>query len=138
MIRPISFLSFLLMPVVIAGSLKVEVSGVKSHLGKVRCLLFSQADGYPDTVSKAVGKAILPAVQAKDGQLILSIDGLKEDSYAVIVHHDEDGSGKVEKNFLGIPKEPIAISNWNGKSRPRFQKNIVFLSHKKPLKLTLK
>ena len=121
-----------------AGSLKIELSGVKSDQGNVRCLLFSRAEGYPETASKAAGKVIRPASRAKNGKLMLSISGVKDGTYAVIIHHDVDGSGEVEKNVFGIPKEPIAISNWNGRSRPDFQKNAVNLDFTKPLQLTLK
>jgi uncharacterized protein (DUF2141 family) len=38
--------------------------------------------------------------------------------YAVAVHHDANANGKVETNFLGIPKEGYAISN---DPRPRFR-----------------
>ena len=31
--------------------------------------------------------------------------------YAIMVVHDENGNGQLDKNMLGIPKEPIGVSN---------------------------
>jgi len=31
--------------------------------------------------------------------------------YAVSAHHDENGNGKMDTNFLGIPKEGHGVSN---------------------------
>ncbi len=34
------------------------------------------------------------------------------------VYQDCNGNGKCDNNLLGIPKEPVGISNWNGKGIP--------------------
>lgn len=39
-------------------------------------------------------------------------------AYAVAVHHDANSNGKVDSNFLGIPKEGYGVSN---DPRPRFR-----------------
>ena len=31
--------------------------------------------------------------------------------YALSVFYDQDGDGKLKTNFIGMPKEPIALSN---------------------------
>lgn len=38
--------------------------------------------------------------------------------YAVAVHHDANSNGRMEANFIGIPKEGYAVSN---NVRPRFR-----------------
>lgn len=38
--------------------------------------------------------------------------------YAVAVHHDANANGKMDSNFLGIPKEGYAVSN---DARPKFR-----------------
>ncbi len=37
--------------------------------------------------------------------------GLHPGRYAIMVVHDVNGNGKLDKNMLGIPKEPIGVSN---------------------------
>ncbi len=39
-------------------------------------------------------------------------------AYAVAVHHDANSNGKVDANFLGIPKEGYGVSN---DPRPKFR-----------------
>ncbi len=39
-------------------------------------------------------------------------------TYAVAVHHDANSNGKVDTNFLGIPREGYGVSN---DPRPRFR-----------------
>ncbi len=39
-------------------------------------------------------------------------------TYAAAVHHDANANGKVDTNFLGIPREGYAVSN---DPRPRFR-----------------
>ncbi len=39
-------------------------------------------------------------------------------SYAVAVHHDANANGRMDSNFLGIPKEGYAVSN---DARPKFR-----------------
>jgi uncharacterized protein (DUF2141 family) len=36
----------------------------------------------------------------------------------VNVYQDANNNGKLDAGFLGIPKEPVGISNWNGKGPP--------------------
>jgi len=31
--------------------------------------------------------------------------------YALVVYHDENGNGRLDKNFIGIPREPLGFSN---------------------------
>ena len=46
------------------------------------------------------------------------------------VYQDRNGNGKCDNNFLGIPKEPVGISNWNGKGVPgNFDKHKVNISN---------
>ena len=34
------------------------------------------------------------------------------------VYQDRNGNGKCDNNLLGIPKEPVGITNWDGKGVP--------------------
>jgi len=43
--------------------------------------------------------------------LSVSFKDVASDTYAISVYHDIDGNGKINQNFLGIPKEPVGISN---------------------------
>jgi uncharacterized protein (DUF2141 family) len=36
---------------------------------------------------------------------------LEPGRYAAVAFHDENGNGKLDKNFLGVPAEPYGFSN---------------------------
>jgi uncharacterized protein (DUF2141 family) len=46
-----------------------------------------------------------------NGKVVLTYTGLKDGVYAIAAIHDENGNGKLDTNFLGIPTEGIGISN---------------------------
>jgi uncharacterized protein (DUF2141 family) len=52
----------------------------------------------------------------KGGPLTIDIE-LETGNYAFAVYHDVDGSGAMNKNFIGLPEEPVGLSN---NHRPRF------------------
>jgi uncharacterized protein (DUF2141 family) len=45
-----------------------------------------------------------------DGVLTTTFD-VEPGDYAVLVHHDDNDNDKMDTNFIGIPKEPIGLSN---------------------------
>jgi uncharacterized protein (DUF2141 family) len=49
-------------------------------------------------------------VPIKDGLAKIEIPELPPGTYAVAVFHDANGNGKLDTNFLGIPKEPTGAS----------------------------
>lgn len=47
------------------------------------------------------------------------IDDLPKGEYAFIMYHDKDGDGKMNRNLIGMPKEPFGFSN---NVRPKLSK----------------
>jgi uncharacterized protein (DUF2141 family) len=46
------------------------------------------------------------------------------------VYQDINGNGNCDNNIIGIPKEPVGITNWNGKGHPsNFNKFKVIISN---------
>ena len=50
------------------------------------------------------------------------MEALPPGEYALLAYHDENGNGELDFRPLGIPKEPIAVSNGAGRllGPPRF------------------
>ncbi len=46
-----------------------------------------------------------------DGNTILNFENLPAGDYAVSVIHDRDSDGKLDRNFIGKPREPFGFSN---------------------------
>ena len=100
-------------------TLTVVVSGASPSAGQALGSLFDSEETY----LKAPSDELVVAID-EGGQATLTFDGLSEGTYAVSVIYDRDSDGELDTNFLGIPKELIAMSN-NAKGRlgpPSFEK----------------
>ncbi len=49
--------------------------------------------------------------KAADGRERYRIQNVPPGEYALLVYHDENNNGRIDRNFIGIPKEPIGYSN---------------------------
>jgi uncharacterized protein (DUF2141 family) len=136
--RKILSLFFLFGSTVMSQSyeLKVEVRGIPSGKGKVLVGVYNKAEGFRDK-SFAVASA---EASARQGILVLSIANLKPGTYALAVFHDENGNGKLDTNFLGIPTESYGFSNDARGSfgPPDFSDCSFSLQGSKSVQLTLK
>ena len=90
------------------NSIKVVVVGLHSNDGEVDCALFGSADGFPGDSSKA-GKTTKSKI--KNGQAVCMFADVVPGDYAVSVFHDENLNGKLDRNFIGMPKEGVGASN---------------------------
>lgn len=88
--------------------LSIRITGIQSERGKILIALFERGKGFPDDHEKAVSWALLdPRVP----EIIWETEVKSFTDYAVTVFHDLNGNQKLDKNILGIPKEPIGFSN---------------------------
>lgn len=93
-----------------ASTLTVRIVNARNANGVVRIALFQSAEGFPGDASKALRTQ--PAKidpQTLTAQVVFS--ELPQGTYAVIIFHDENGNGKLDKNLVGIPKEGYGASN---------------------------
>jgi len=70
--------------------------------------LYNSAEGYPKKASAAYRLAYNPIVNGKCAILLAAIP---KGVYAIACYHDENGNGKMDSNFFGIPKEGTGASN---------------------------
>jgi uncharacterized protein (DUF2141 family) len=85
----------------------VNVGDFRSHKGALGCLLYHAPAGFPDRTDGAVERFV--KVTTEVGQC--SFENLAAGTYAVLVMHDENGNRKLDKNWLGAPKEGYGASN---------------------------
>jgi uncharacterized protein (DUF2141 family) len=98
----------------------LEIVGMHNDKGRVLCSLFSSAADFPKKTDKAVAHA---ASDISHGQAICEFAGTAPGTYAVSVFHDENSNGKLDTNFMGIPREGVGASN-NAKGHfgpPKFE-----------------
>jgi uncharacterized protein (DUF2141 family) len=92
------------------ATLTVHVIGARNAKGKIRAALFNGAEGFPNDASKAVQTQsgdIDP--QTSSAQMVFT--NVPDGVYAVSVFHDENMNQKLDKNFVGVPKEGYGASN---------------------------
>lgn len=116
MIKKLSFLYFLLC---ITGSLfadnistTIEINGVIIQGGVIYVAVYSNENDYKN--DRIFYSFIMPPANTT---LIHHCD-LPEGDYVVSVFQDVNGNGKLDTNIFGIPKEPVGITNYNGRGIP--------------------
>ena len=98
-----------------AADLTLTIDGVRSTKGVVAICLWSDGRYFPDcSRSPTAVRRTIPARAL--GRPIVFAD-LKPGTFAVSALHDANNNGRLDTNFLGIPKEGIAVSN---DAMPRF------------------
>ena len=120
-----------------ANLIHVEIAGLRNENGQVLCALYSSPPGFP----KNSASAVLHAKSAiSHGHAICEFSGIAVGKYAVSVFHDENSNGKLDTNFLGIPREGVGASN-NAKGHfgpPKFEAAAVqFTGGRLDLKITI-
>jgi uncharacterized protein (DUF2141 family) len=82
-------------------TLGIKITELKNDKGVIMLQLFDENE-------KVIGQE---KGEIKDNKCIITFRDLKPGKYAVRYFHDEDLSGVMETNMLGIPKEGYGFSN---------------------------
>lgn len=90
------------------GQLTIYIKNYSQVVGQMMISIYNQPEGFPGNVEKAYAKYKIP-VKGKEFKCV--INDLPFGKYGVAVIHDENGDGKLETNFLGMPKEGLGTSN---------------------------
>lgn len=91
----------------LAADLLVTVEGVKAGKGAVLLELDNAPPQWDDK-----GKPLATAAVAPDqGSVSYLFKDLAPGRYAIAVVDDENGNGKLDTNFIGIPTEGFGFSN---------------------------
>ena len=86
----------------------VDMTGLRSDKGQVLCALFSSAEAFPTKADNAVARL---AAKIAERQAVCDFTGISPGTYAVSVVHDENSNGKLDRNFIGMPREGVGASN---------------------------
>ena len=115
-----------------SSSLRVEVSSFRNAKGTLNCRLFTEAASFPDGDGARTVRAAISGAQAT-----CVFDDLPTGIYAVAVVHDENGNGRLDKNFLGLPTEGYGVSNNRtyAASSPKWDESRFNVSSREPVVL---
>lgn len=90
------------------GTLRLKITRLRNDRGKVNLSLYRSAEGYPSDSKKAFKNI---RADIRQGICEITFPNLPQGSYAISLMHDENGNGKMDTGFLGIPKEGYGASN---------------------------
>jgi uncharacterized protein (DUF2141 family) len=120
-----------------AATLTVTVSDIRSEVGNLNLAIYDNDDDWLG--DGAVEKRSLVISEHIDNGNVVTVFELEPGEYAISVHHDDNDNGKMDTNFIGIPKEPIGLSNGAvAKFGPPKYKNAVFTLGKDGVKMPIK
>ncbi len=88
-------------------TLNVEISGINDIKGLMSIGLYSNEKGFPDKGKEYKGRDVKVTGQT----VVYTFKDVPFGTYAIAIFHDTNSNGKLDKNFLGIPKEGYAFSN---------------------------
>lgn len=135
------FSSILVSVSAMAGTLKVEVHNIEKS-GEIHLAIYDDADVFENDNGDKGGAArgIIDGVieQVETGSAIWQFD-IPDGTYAIGIFIDTNDNNKMDKNFLGIPKEQYGFSN-NAKARfgpPSFEDASFILKDNLFLSITL-
>jgi uncharacterized protein (DUF2141 family) len=101
------FVFFVSMAYAQTGTINVEISGVEDPKGLMSIGLYSKEKGFPDDGKEYKGTD----VEVTGQTVVHTFNDVPFGIYAIAIFHDTNSNGKLDKNFLGIPKEGYAFSN---------------------------
>jgi len=87
-------------------TLNVTLEGGKPGEGEFVVGLFDAEDAWLKDVVREIRVPV-----SEDGTAEISFEALPAGTYAISTYQDRNLNGKIDTNFVGIPKEPYAFSN---------------------------
>jgi uncharacterized protein (DUF2141 family) len=87
------------------SNLTIDVSSIKDNTGLVTVELYNSKKSFLKKAYRKDSSAI------KSNSASITIKGIPEGEYTVMVYHDKNSNGKLDKYFIGMPQEAVACSN---------------------------
>lgn len=123
-------------PAASMGVVELTVTNVKSDVGNLYITVYDSKKAW--LKEPVLSTEVLVAGNRVDDTVSTKLD-LPAGEYAISVHHDANDNQKMETTFIGLPKEPVGLSN-NQVPRfgpPKFKKSKFELTdlHQESIKL---
>lgn len=89
-----------------AAQLEVDVRGAEGHEGRLAIGLYNGSEGFPEE-----GREFKGALAELTGtNVVYTFTNIPAGTYAVAAFHDANSNSKLDRNFLGLPKEGYGFS----------------------------
>ena len=87
------------------ADLTVSITDLKSNTGSLTAELYNSKGTFLKTAYKKGSSTI------KTNSASVTFSEIPKGEYTVMIYHDLNNNGKLDKSFIGMPKEPVACSN---------------------------
>lgn len=109
----------------------IEITNVQTKKGTLFVAVFDSQEALKKN------KPVAGLKLETTGETITALVTLPAGEYYVSAYQDLNNNGKLDTNFIGIPKEPVGIANYSGSGIPGgFDKHKVLINAENP-KVTL-
>lgn len=113
--------------------LTVEITNVTTDEGQIILAIYNSSDNYDKRIAFQEIK-LLPEVDT-----VTFETNVPDGEYLVMLVHDINKNGKLDTSFIGMPKEPVGLSNYDGKGIPgKFKKHKFTVSEDLTVTIPLK
>jgi uncharacterized protein (DUF2141 family) len=90
-------------------TLRIHVDGFRNTRGNLGTIVFTSPDGWPESLEKSFRHG--PAPIDPSSRTATATWNLPPGVYGVAAIHDENSNHKLDRNFIGIPKEGFGFAN---------------------------
>lgn len=98
--------------------LTVEITNVTSEEGQIILAIYNSSENYDKRIAFQEVK-LKPEIDT-----VIFETNVPDGEYLVMLVHDINNNGKLDTSFIGMPKEPVGLSNYDGKGIPgKFKKH---------------
>ena len=98
--------------------LTVQITNVTSEEGQIILAIYNSSDNYDKRIAFQEVK-LKPEIDT-----VIFETNVPDGEYLVMLVHDINNNGKLDTSFIGMPKEPVGLSNYDGKGIPgKFKKH---------------
>jgi uncharacterized protein (DUF2141 family) len=87
----------------------VKILNIRNSTGTIACALFESPAGFPTQFLYSAMKVMVMKIQKTEARC--DFEDIPAGTYAIAAIHDENRNGKLDMNWLGVPKEGYGFSN---------------------------
>ena len=92
--------------------LTVEITNITSEEGQIILAIYNSSENYDKRIAFQEVK-LKPEMDS-----VIFETNVPDGEYLVMLVHDVNNNGKLDTSFIGMPKEPVGLSNYDGKGIP--------------------
>ena len=96
----------------------VQITNVTSEEGQIILAIYNSSENYDKRIAFQEVK-FKPEIDT-----VVFETNVPDGEYLIMLVHDINNNGKLDTSFIGMPKEPVGLSNYDGKGIPgKFKKH---------------